>query len=566
MRPVLNWKKEHLVLCLIVLAGLLARLQFVNVPAFGDEVQVMTLAASTSERGLPIMHLGFRSESGPLLFLGSPPFPLLVYGGVFNVFGISDIPVRLALVALSIVKILLIYLTCSLFFGRKAALLSTGIFGIAVESVASDVDIYSAPIAYVFILAFAYLFLKGIQKGNVRIAILSVLLGLALFAYIPSSLIVWVSIFLSCILFREHRKNVISLVAILILGISVYVALWLAYILLVGGDFKLFLVPLEHIFARGAASSIGSGIYNISKIVFSVALKPAGLAVPLLFSFVAVSRLSRREKFLAVISAIFVFLVFFMTLTAYSGYPARYIGAAYPFIAIILGVALSRYADAKEIFKYAVIVLLYLTTLFMLYRDKLISYFWISTTTSHFLPLWYLPMLVAFALVLFSLFSKKFIQISGMACAVIFIAYAISSYVAFYMGFPVLSVGGGYYGSNNGLLEASYLAKQHVGQDNFLIAPDDVAYHAGLMGRYLNPFAVLIYDGMNIGQLGDRVSTTYENLGYDAAYDAGLFDQFNVTAVVLPDSAMGMPASRLADVRNRFPNVEKAGTYYVFSR
>lgn len=71
MRPVLKCKKEQLVPCLVVLAGLRVRLQFADVPAFGGEVQWMPLASSTSERGLPIMHFGFRSESGPILFLGS---------------------------------------------------------------------------------------------------------------------------------------------------------------------------------------------------------------------------------------------------------------------------------------------------------------------------------------------------------------------------------------------------------------------------------------------------------------------------------------------------------------
>lgn len=77
MHHALKWKKGHLTLCFVILAGLLVRLQFADVPAFGGEVQRMTLASSTSERGLPIMHLGFRSESGPVLFLGSQPLGAL---------------------------------------------------------------------------------------------------------------------------------------------------------------------------------------------------------------------------------------------------------------------------------------------------------------------------------------------------------------------------------------------------------------------------------------------------------------------------------------------------------
>lgn len=562
---------QYLPLVIILVLGLAIRLQFLNMPLYGDEYTEVAIAASSAAGRLPWLNFGYPNNeraSG----LSHPPFAYVAYGFVFKLFGVSVVAARAFLIALSVVKMLLVYLITASAFNKTAGLVSAGIYAVAWDAATVDIGIVNDPISYFLILVFVFLLQRSI-KDNKKTLSASFFLGLALFTYIIPALFAWVAFSLSNVLI-ERKKNVRLLLAVLGGGVFFYVAFYAAYLLILKGTPQMFLWPLEYLFVTKSGAYLPSPgilelVKSMAKNAATVLLHPAGMLPILVLSILNLPNLlkaNKAEKSFAVGS---LFLSGLLLVVTSRFYVAKYTDAAYPFFSIVFGTTIVSLVHRINRFPYryaigAAAILGFLVSVLQKYFPSLTSYFWQPLASSKFMLFWYAPLLTVSFLVLALHVATRMrrggnaMENIALLCLAAFVAYNLAAYAAFYMNLPVMTMGAGYTKHNMGILETADFVKSNLGQNETVISPWEIAYYADLQNRFLFSGRALSY-GEN--PYIDRATRVYL-----PPFSTKLLDENNVGMVIEQENKIkAIPEEIISEIRRRYPTTTRIGDYYVFS-
>lgn len=579
---------RYLPLVVILVLGLAIRLQFLNMPIYGDEYTVVAAAASSAAGRLPWLNFGYPNTEG-LGALSHPPFTIVAYGFVFKLFGVSVVAARAFLIALSVVKMLLVYLITASAFNRAAGLVSAGIYAFAWDAATVDVAILNDPLSYFLILVFVFLLQRSI-KDNKKALGASFFLGLSLFTYIIPTLFAWVAFSLSNILI-ERKKNIRLLFTVLFGGVFFYVFFYAAYILILKGTPQMFLWPLEYLFITKSGAYLPSpGILELAKgmgkSAVTVLLHPSGMLPLLVLSILNLPNLLKANKAEKSFIVGSLFLSVLMLVVTSRFYVAKYTDAAYPFFSIVFGTTIVSLVHRLNNFLYryalaAAAILAFLVSVLLKYSPSLTSYFWQPLASSKFMLFWYAP-LFAVAFLVLALHVAARIRRGGnamqkiaMLCLAAFVAYNLAAYGAFYMNLPVMAMGGGYAKHDLGIMETADFVKSNLGQNETVISPWEIAYYADLQNRFMFSSGGALSYGKNF--YADRTYRIYlppfsnelldeKKVVHLPPFSTKLLDENNVGMVIEQENKIkAVPEDIISEIRARYPITTRIGDYYVFS-